>query len=212
MECGLIITDLSQPYIPEIVLEAGQACSSGYVFINAKMSWGSQAEAQKWNRVDIPAPVIPENPTCHIQSDARVVSVATNMFLDVESNACENVRVVLRYKDQCFADRTQHWIFESAGCGYYYFRHAMSSNLYLTVRGGLPNCGNGLVLATKNCQGGGQRFKFERGLIVTDLHQPCFPTICLEAGQACATGFVFINAEMTQGPQVAYQQWGTQAA
>ena len=155
---------------------------------------------------------IPENPTCHIQSDARVVSVATNMFLDVESNACENVRVVLRYKDQCFADRTQHWIFESAGCGYYYFRHAMSSNLYLTVRGGLPNCGNGLVLATKNCQGGGQRFKFERGLIVTDLHQPCFPTICLEAGQACATGFVFINAEMTQGPQVAYQQWGTQAA
>ena len=212
LECGLIITDLSQRYIPEIVLEAGQACSSGYVFINGKMDWGSQAEAQKWTTFDVAAPPEPETPTCKTETDALVVSAATNMYLDVESSACENVRVVLRNKDQCFGDRTQHWIFESAGCGYYYFRHAMSTDLYLTVRGGLPNCGNGLILARKNCQSGGQRFKFERGLIVTDLHQPCFPIICLEAGQACATGFVFINAEQTCGPQVTYQQWGTQAA
>ena len=142
-------------------------------------------------------------------ADTLVLNVLVNEYLDVESNACEGVRVVLRPKDRCWGDRTQHWVFEDAGCGYFYFRHAMSCDLYLTVRDGLPNCGNGLILAKKNHCAQGQKFKFERGLIVTDLQQPAFPVICLEAGQACSTGFVFINAEITCGSQQQAQQWGT---
>ena len=138
-----------------------------------------------------------------------IQNLLTCTYLDIEGPASAGTHVVLRSHDQCHYEESQEWICHSDGSGYFYIKHKIFQSLVLAVMNDLPNCGNGLVLAYRNASSPGQRFKFERGLIVSKLQQPTIPMICLEAGQS---GDVFINSEITSGSQATAQQWGTATA
>lgn len=208
-----IITDLCIPGRGSICVQAQVQCGMGYVYVNEQTTCEPWSSNQKWTRHRVDDHPVPTCVFPNVSTAIFIYNACLNMYLDVEGDLCHGIRVVLRPKDRCWGDRTQHWIREDAGCGYFYVKHADESKgaLYLTVKDGSYLCGNGLVLASKGACAG-QRFKFQGGLIISELKQPCIPVICVEGGQSCGTGFVMINGKMRYGAQAQNQQWSTPQA